>query len=743
MEDVRGNQARIISKLQRVESSVRRAQGPSFFLPTDPDAVALADQLARVKRLLLEGGAQYVAILGMGGIGKTTLARAVVNDPEIKSRFADGQGFVVVAQRPCITECQKKIWGALVGSEENVDFKDDQEGQLLLQGALEKKCVLLILDDVWDKFDMTFLQFVSTTSRVIITSRNAEVARFVGAEQHDVTALGSEDSKELFCRRAFEGKKPSKWQEEYVREIVQECAGLPLALELMGSAAKTYKEVGGSAIAKRTEKMRWKKAVQSLKDGSFGSEVFRKVFHLSFNSLGDLHKEALLDLASLPEDYHIRSSDMMDLWTSKGLSVDDDVALDVLRDLEDKSLIIRTGMSVLGVLEFQASAAEHYHLHDVVRDCALALIEEKPVSARDRLVLPRLKVLPNEARSLKATHISISQSGQQKGVLQDLQLPELRVLMSRGGGLSNLPVSLLITHLVTLDITSSRIVTLPSEISCLQSLRLLRVDDCGELRSLSSELSALVQLQILSMRHCYSIFEIPCSMKNLAFLEKCIAPSCSFAHLPLDFDCLQHLSILDLSFCAGLKDLPGGFGGLPNLKAIDLSGCWQLSVLPMNIRQLTQLEILLLAGCSNLTALPDSLTCLCNLLILDVQECCALSSLPESIGIGCCNLETLRLQMDLEDCKMMGLPKSVDGLENLEVLGLPMRECSSGEMPSMTISEICGKKYSLPTGWTLPGSLIERLEDGGIKLEQESTLSRHARDYYGDIYCWVRRLSCL
>ena len=296
---------------------------------------------------------------------------------------------------------------------------------------------------------------------------------------------------------------------------------------------------------------------------------------------------------------------------------------------------------------------------------------------------------------------------------------------------------LLVTHLVAIDITSSGIGTLPSEMSRLESLRLLRVDDCDELRSLPSELGALSQLRVLSMRRCRSIFEMPCSVRNLASLEKCIAPACSFAHLSSDFDCLQHLSILDLSCCLGLKELPGGLGGLANLKALDLSGCWQLSTLPMNIGQLVQLEMLLLAGCANLTTLPDSLTCLCNLTMLDVQECCALLSLPESIGIGCCNLVMLHLQMDPEDCKM-ALPTSIQDLENLEVLGLPIRECFAADRTSMTVIEIHGKNYRLPTGWTLPDSLIEKLEDGGILLEQESTFLRYADSFYR-----VRCIFCL
>lgn len=718
---MRGNQARIMSRLQRLQSSGHRAQDPSCYLPTAPDAVALVDQIAKVKRLLLEGGTQYIAILGMGGIGKTTLARTIIHNHALKSKFVDGRGFVVVGQQPCITKCQKAVWKSLVGSEKNIEFSSAEEGQLRLQAALGEKCVLLVLDDVWDEADMRFLQFISAASRVIITSRNAEVARCVGALQHDVTPLGSEDAMKVFCKRAFAGGHPSKWQEDYIHDIIRECAGLPLALELMGAAAKTFRKAGGNAAGRRRERAQWKKAVGSLKDGSFESEVFHRVFLLSFDSLNSQYQAALLDLAILPEDYHMRASDILDFWTSKGLSVDEDDALDVLGVLEDRSLIIRTGKSVLEVLEFQVYDAEHYHLHDVVRDSALRLITEEPVLKRDRLVSSQLKDLNDKSNPLKATHFSITESGQQIEVLQDLELLELQFFIARVDGLSELPRSLLVTHLVVMDLTSSDIMMLPPEISCLQSLRLLRLDKCDELKSLPSELGALIQLRIMSMRGCRSIFEIPQSMRNLSSLEKLIAPSCGFAQLPLVPDCLQCLSVLDLSGCLGLKKLPNTIGGLANLKAINLSGCWQLSMLPTNIGHLRQLEVLLLHGCSNLSSCPDSLTCLSNLTTLDVQKCYALSSLPDGIGTGCCELLTLRLQMTPEDCKM-AFPKSVKDLENLEVLGLPMRACHSKEMQSMTIISISGKQYYFPKGWTLPDSLIKRIEDKAIILEQEATL---------------------
>ena len=178
------------------------------------------------------------AILGMGGIGKTTLARAIINDEEIKSRFPT-RGFVVVAQDPDIVKCQEKIWNALVNSQDRISFATATDGEMQLQAALKDKCVFFVVDDVWDKEDMMHLDVVSGKSRVLITSRNEEVAYYVQAKRHIVTGLDDASNPRIcFASMRLMVRNPLKWQERYVEEIVKECAGVPLALAVIGREAQ-------------------------------------------------------------------------------------------------------------------------------------------------------------------------------------------------------------------------------------------------------------------------------------------------------------------------------------------------------------------------------------------------------------------------------------------------------------------------------------------------------------------------
>ena len=686
-------------------------------VPPKPNAVAMEAQMSIVKKYVMdkENNHKYVALLGMGGIGKTTLAKELINDDEVQKEF-QVCGFVVIAQHPNIVHCQNKIWTTLLQSfHERREFSTAEDGKMQLQSALKDKHVFLVIDDVWNEEHMDYLDVVSAHSRVLVTSRNEAVAKYVGARCHRMKHLNDAQSMELFCRHAFGGGKPSKGQKVFVDEIVKECSGIPLALGVMGGEARAcICDERSSVGISCAERGKWQRAVARLEEqGVVHGTVFDRIFGLSFESLEGTHQEVLLDLAMLPEDYHIRRSDLIEWQLNSGACEDEISACCVLEELERRSLILGTGVHLMQVLEFQSSDALHYHLHDVIRDCALAKIASQPLSERVRLVSSHIKSPSHTDSTFSATKFSISQGikENQPWKLQELSMPQLEVLVLREADISELPTSLLLTKLVSIDISSSGILKLPPEISLLKHVKLLRVDNCDKLSCLPSELGSMEHLRVLSMRGCSSIYEIPESVGELGNLTILLMPSCGIAHfLQSKLEGLRNLSKMDLSRCFALKRLPQTIGDLRALTALNLGGCWQLTCLPFSIGQLTELQVLLLNGCSHLTAIPESVTNLHKLRELDIQDCTSLESLPKGIGEGCPQLSILRLQGNVA----LDFPKMVNW-QQLEVLGLPLSKHCAMEEGAVRIS-ILGTTHGLPKGWNLHDALLE-----DVQVEENQT----------------------
>ncbi|CAD7703992.1 unnamed protein product [Ostreobium quekettii] len=324
--------------------------GAPSYIPVRPYSIGHEQQTSVIKKLILSGNTKYVALVGIGGVGKTTLAMCVVNDPDVQKRFKKnedtkclGMAFVVVSQNPDLLDCQRRIWEALLGGK--ADFVNVEDGKRRLEAALQDKSFCLVLDDTWDESDVVHLDVASPNSRVLITSRNDKVAHIVGAKCHDVTPLDEAQSHQLFCKHAFDGGMPQKWQEKHVQEIIEKCAGLPLTLEIMGKLARSFEE-----------RAQWQNAVQILTASSMVKKsVFDHVFELSFNSVDVVHREVLLDLAMLPEDHHARATDVAELETCLGSCPDEQAACQVLRDLEDRALIKKEGKDTYNVPELQPS----------------------------------------------------------------------------------------------------------------------------------------------------------------------------------------------------------------------------------------------------------------------------------------------------------------------------------------------------------------------------------------------------
>jgi hypothetical protein len=265
---------------------------------------ARVDQV--VSQLLTAEARNHVVLLhGDGGVGKSTLARAVFNQLHEGN---PGMACHAVAMGPgtqsasSIVQAQCSLLQHLIAVEGIVVHSAD-EGRMVLSQNLEGKRVLLLLDDVWgDSLSLLLprrlTELLGEGSTVLVTSREAEAARRFddghGMLEVEVQHLSEQESIELLCSYAFGCSRPPAGEEDRVRLAVARCAGLPMALEVLG---RYLARVGDQ----REFWLQFEQAVQLAYGGERAGRVEseRTVFGavaVSWNALDSEEKDTLLDI---------------------------------------------------------------------------------------------------------------------------------------------------------------------------------------------------------------------------------------------------------------------------------------------------------------------------------------------------------------------------------------------------------------------------------------------------------------
>jgi hypothetical protein len=243
------------------ECTVQLLQGmgqmPTWCTRELPDIlVGLDDKMKHVVQLLTadQHSSSHVVLLhGMGGIGKTTLARAVFNELHARNRML----------RCCFVELDPDTTGARLVekqcqmlnclSDKHVSALDGTEkGRQELLRVLHDRKVLLVVDNVWgDHLEFllpsTIMQVLGPGSMVLVTSRRQDAARHLvgrqGVQEVEMAFLSRQQSLELFCKYAFPAAASQcggwadlvglKWLKK-VEALLDRCGGLPMALEVVG-----------------------------------------------------------------------------------------------------------------------------------------------------------------------------------------------------------------------------------------------------------------------------------------------------------------------------------------------------------------------------------------------------------------------------------------------------------------------------------------------------------------------------
>jgi len=197
-----------------------------------------------------EDGRTVVSIVGLGGSGKTTLAKHICNDNKIKEHFRDMIFWVYVSPEFDVTKLISKLFEAIVG--ERSDLHVQQNMPREISNKLGGKKFLLVLDDAWHQDEQDWEQFMvhlksgAPGSKILLTTRDLKVAEIVkSCHIYELGLLLEAESWSLFLKSS--GCVEEDLGSEYVevgKEILNRCSGVPLAIRTLGGILSENKEIG-------------------------------------------------------------------------------------------------------------------------------------------------------------------------------------------------------------------------------------------------------------------------------------------------------------------------------------------------------------------------------------------------------------------------------------------------------------------------------------------------------------------
>jgi len=190
-----------------------------------------------------------LSIVGMGGLGKTTLAQHVYNDPKMDNAKFDCKAWVCVSDHFDVLTVTKTILEAITNE------KDDSRNLEMVHNKLKQKLsgkkFLLVLDDIWnerrDKWEavQTPLSYGAPGSRILVTTRDEKVASIMQSKVHRLKQLSEDECWKVFEKHSSKDDNLELKDElkEIGKRIVEKCKGLPLALKTIGCLLRTKSSI--------------------------------------------------------------------------------------------------------------------------------------------------------------------------------------------------------------------------------------------------------------------------------------------------------------------------------------------------------------------------------------------------------------------------------------------------------------------------------------------------------------------
>ncbi|KAK2406070.1 disease resistance protein RGA2 [Trifolium repens] len=358
----------------------------------------------------------FIAIVGMGGLGKTALAQFIYNDKEVKDLF-EKRMWVCVSDNFEVKTIVKKMLKSLKPNETIDDTLSLDNLQTMLRGELIGKRYLLVLDDVWDHNFLrwaeleTYLKCGAHGSKVVVTTRSTSVAQTMRVhDSYVLNGLTSEKSWSLLKKIAFgdDANQVDPNIESIGKMIAKKCKGIPL----------TIRSLGGILHCKTEEKEYWNNVLQ----GDFwnmceGEENILPVLKLSYNNLLPQQRQCFAYCSLFPKDWEFDRVELIQMWMAHGY-LDSPVKGKCMEDLGNQFVNIFLTKSFFHEAEWNDDGdILGFKMHDLMHDLA------KRVAGDDCCYLD------NNAKGYQGRAVHVSVEFDALDLLKSLNPSRLRTLI--------------------------------------------------------------------------------------------------------------------------------------------------------------------------------------------------------------------------------------------------------------------------------------------------------------------------
>jgi len=543
-----------------------------------------------------------IPIVGIGGLGKTSLAKLVFNDTRMDELF-QLKIWVCVSDVFDIKQIVIQIINsALVSTfpsasaptnvlshQENINNLNIEQLQSRLRYKLFGQKFLLVLDDTWNEDRAKWIELEdlikvgSVGSKVMVTTRSNSVGLMMGTvPSYVLEGLSLENCLSLFVKWAFKEGDEINYPNlvEIGKEIVKKCRGVPLAVKTLGSSLFSKLDLNKWIFVRDSE----------LWNLEQGKDDILPALKLSYDQMPSYLRQCFAYFSLYPKDFTFNSFDISNLWVALGLlhSLNvgenvEDVAREYIDELHSRSFL----------QDFEDSGYyRKFKVHDLVHDLALYVAKEDfaVVNAQARMI------------SEQARHLSIVDNNSCGHVLFP-KSRSVRTILFPMEGVGLDAETLLHTwvsryrYLRYLDLSDSSFETLPNSIAKLEHLRALDLSHNCKIKYLPQSICKLQNLQVLELGGCTELETLPKRLGKMISLRQLIITTKQFVLSENEFARLNHLRTLGFYYCHNLKYLFKR-DQLPSLETLFVVSCGEVDSLTLSM--FPNLHTLYISDCKNL-----------------------------------------------------------------------------------------------------------------------------------------------